>query len=103
MQYDRTSDSPPEEDHDLMLVCFVTWRNLLDHFGFGGDAGTGLFDNFCNDSPFGPVTLLNSLPTGYFLLTQVQFDLIDVNRRSSLSKKRLNCITISDQTLHLRQ
>lgn len=29
MQYDRTSDSPPEEDHDLMLVCFVTWRNLL--------------------------------------------------------------------------
>jgi len=29
----------------LMLVCFVTWRNLLDHFGLGGDAGTGGFDN----------------------------------------------------------
>jgi hypothetical protein len=38
MQYDRTSDSPAEEDHG----CFVTWRNLLDHFGLGGDAGTGV-------------------------------------------------------------
>jgi hypothetical protein len=47
---------------------------------------------------------LNSLPTGVTFAHQVQFDLIDVNRRSSLSKKkRLNCKTISDQTLHLRQ
>src|ERR1700730_5628168 len=31
MQYDRTSDSP-SEDHRLISVCFVTWRNVVRPF-----------------------------------------------------------------------
>lgn len=59
---------------------------LFDHFRLGAGAGAGALTTLYR-VPFGPITLLNRLSTGSFLLTRWQFDLIDVNRRSSLFQK----------------